>query len=206
MAGGPLEIRVRPGHADSVRNLTRRVNRTAGFQWTPARPGRHSSRASESLLKCDTVQRRPFSGNTWALRADPAAASSSDLEAPPTETWLAASSSANATDRTAIGARSHSRQGESDRLRRQAAVKLGRSRRAHSIANCRWTAPRAGRRKSRDDRLRARCPRQIPLPRANPPTRPSRAESPNPRTRASLIRAVSSWDGAGATWREDAGA
>jgi hypothetical protein len=45
-------------------------------------------------------------------------------------------------------------------------------------ANHRRTAPMASQRKSRDDRLRARCHPQIPLPRANPPTRPSRPKSP----------------------------
>jgi hypothetical protein len=124
------------------------------------------------------VQKRPFSGDTWAFRADPATASSSDLDAPPTETLPAASGSANATDGTGIGDPSHPRRGESDRYRRQAGVKLGGSRRVPSIENHRRTAPMAGRRKGGDDRLRARCHPQIQLPSENPPTMPSRAESP----------------------------
>jgi hypothetical protein len=46
-------------------------------------------------LFCGRVQKRPFSGNTWALGADPATATSCDLQPPPTETGPAASRNAD---------------------------------------------------------------------------------------------------------------
>jgi len=123
----------------------------------------------------DLLGRR--NGQALCPPLEPATASSSDLDAPPTETLPAASSSAKATDGTGIGGSSHPRQGESGRYRRQAGVKLGGPRRVHSIANHRRTAPMACGRKSRDDRPRARCNPQIQLPSENPPAMPSRAGS-----------------------------
>jgi len=110
-----------------------------------------TSKRSPNDVKDDMVQKRPFSGNTWARSADPATASSSDRDAPLTETLPAASSSAKATDGTGIGGSSHPRQGESGRYRRQAGVKLGCSRRVHSIENHRRTAPMASGRKTRQE-------------------------------------------------------